>query len=400
MSKTLIVGDIHLGKGISIGKNGIGTALNSRIADQVKLLDWVIDQAVDNGVDCMILTGDIFEDVKPDPAVVNIFFKFISKLMTINIEVHIIAGNHDIKRTGIHYISVLDYIDSLDLHNVFAYKNINTIHREDISFTLLPFRDRKSLNVDTTAEAVQILQDKFPYELADVPTGNYKALIGHLAIEGSLFVGDEIDDSLNEIMCPLSMFSEFDYVWMGHVHRPQVRSRNPYIAHIGSLDISDFGETDHQKILVLVDTSLSDKFVEIPIPSRPLRKINVVVPMGFNPTEYTIDHIKTIHNAKSLENAIVNVEIKLHGPDSDNINRDEVEKLIYSLGAFYICRLSESKSVSTVLGLSSESIDNGIKPKTAVKLFSEQIKFVSEDDKFEFIALANSIIDKLDALTK
>ena len=37
MSRVLIIGDPHLGKGISIGKPGIGIGLNSRIIDQKRI---------------------------------------------------------------------------------------------------------------------------------------------------------------------------------------------------------------------------------------------------------------------------------------------------------------------------------------------------------------------------
>ena len=42
MSRTLIVGDLHIGKGFSMGRPGIGTTLNSRGADQYYLLEWII----------------------------------------------------------------------------------------------------------------------------------------------------------------------------------------------------------------------------------------------------------------------------------------------------------------------------------------------------------------------
>ena len=40
MGKVILLGDPHLGKGTGIGKTGIGSNLNSRIADQLNLLDW------------------------------------------------------------------------------------------------------------------------------------------------------------------------------------------------------------------------------------------------------------------------------------------------------------------------------------------------------------------------
>ena len=64
MTVGIIVGDVHLGKGVNIGKPGIGNALNSRVLDQVKLLDWIVDQCLSVDAELIILTGDIWEDVK------------------------------------------------------------------------------------------------------------------------------------------------------------------------------------------------------------------------------------------------------------------------------------------------------------------------------------------------
>jgi hypothetical protein len=45
MQSVIILGDVHLGKSVAIGKTGIGANLNSRVVDQTNLLDWTLDQA-------------------------------------------------------------------------------------------------------------------------------------------------------------------------------------------------------------------------------------------------------------------------------------------------------------------------------------------------------------------
>jgi hypothetical protein len=58
MSQAIILGDVHLGKSMAIGKVGLGSALNSRIADQLNLLDWTLDQAIEHNADHIIITGN------------------------------------------------------------------------------------------------------------------------------------------------------------------------------------------------------------------------------------------------------------------------------------------------------------------------------------------------------
>jgi exonuclease SbcD len=393
---TLIIGDIHLGKSPSLGKPGVGSGLNSRIQDQMTLLNWCLNVGVNKDVDTFILTGDICEDPKPDYILLELFIDWLKRCEDSGIEVHIIAGNHDIKRTGSQYKSFLDLITTADLPAVYVYKYVNTFIKNDVGFTLYPFRDRSALNARTEAEALYKISSSLSYELASIPDTSEKVLIGHLAIKGSLFVGDEFDNLANELMCPPDLFQGYDYVWMGHVHKPQVRRSSPHIAHIGSLDISDFGETDHQKIVVLFDPKLPKKYEEIPVPSRPLRRIRVDVPIGFDSTDYVIDQINAQHQLKDYKNAIVKVEVKHLDSESQGLNRSKLKDHIYSLGAFHICHLSESKKVTVISADDQHDIDNQIDKKAAVKIWADNY-WSDLDDMDELIDLANEFIDEFNS---
>jgi hypothetical protein len=60
MSFAIILGDIHLGKNLSIGKTGLGSNLNSRLVDQTNLLDWVLEKAHDIFCENIIITRRYF----------------------------------------------------------------------------------------------------------------------------------------------------------------------------------------------------------------------------------------------------------------------------------------------------------------------------------------------------
>src|SRR5277367_80980 len=103
MSATIVLGDVHLGKGVSIGKPGIGSALNSRIADQFNILEWTFERALEFSATNIIITGDIFEDPKPNSNVVAMFISWLKRCTDTDIDIHIVAGNHDILRSGQFY---------------------------------------------------------------------------------------------------------------------------------------------------------------------------------------------------------------------------------------------------------------------------------------------------------
>jgi len=397
MSITLIVGDLHLGKGISIGKPAIGNMLNSRIADQLALLDWVFDQAQTNHAGAIIFTGDICQSVKPDYILIELFVDFLKRCESSNIDVHIIAGNHDLKRTGTNHASYLDLLTAMDLPTVHIYKNVDTIFRDGVGFTLLPFRDKNSLGCATNQEAIEKIAGQLPYEVESIPSDYQRVLIGHLALAGSIFVGDEFDNLSRELMCPPDIFVGYDYVWMGHVHKPQVRYKKPHIAHIGSLDISDFGETDHQKIIVVFDTSLPEKYKEIIVPSRPLRRVRIDVPEGFDPTTYIVNQINAMHKKTPFNNAIVRVEAKLLDPEAEPINRPIVEKAVYLMGGFYVCSISESRNVAVEIS-QEQMIESTIAVKAAINVYANNAEELDSDDEREqFIDLAVAFADELAA---
>jgi exonuclease SbcD len=394
MPHAIILGDPHIGKSLNIGKIGVGATLNSRVVDQLHLLDWTLDQAVERGVDDIIITGDVFEDPRPHSELITLFLAWLKKCQAYHVHVHIIRGNHDILRSGFVYRSPLDIITEAELENVSVYKDIDTVVIGTSAFTFVPFRDRKSFSVNSNAEALSILRDSLTYELAAIPVTYKKILVGHLAIEGSIPVGDEIDDLTNELFCPVDMFHGYDYVWMGHVHKPQIMQHKPFIAHIGSMDISNFGETDHHKHIVTVNCNAVGKepvYSLEQLPTRPLKKMTVSVPKDTaDPTAYVLDALKEYKSSKeNFDKAIVKVEVSLEAPELKSINKSVIEKYLTAQGAFNITSISESKKIALIKKNPANTIDTTMDVALAIKTYSET--YVDKDKRSAFIELSMDI---------
>jgi len=389
----IILGDVHLGKGINIGKGGIGATLNSRIADQINLLDWTLERAVEHGVDDIIITGDVFEEPKPHPALITIFIAWLKKCQAYGVHVHVILGNHDMLRSGMVFTSPLDIVVEMDLENVSVYKNTNTITIGTTALTLLPFRDRKCFSVSSNADAIGLIRDSLVYELAGIPISYTKVVVGHLAIEGSIPVGDEIDDVTNELFCPLNMFTGYDYVWMGHVHKPQImKKKNPFIAHIGSMDISNFGETEQEKHIVIFDCNArKDHYITETLPTRPLRRLTITVPKDTeDTTAYVLDEIKKAN--PNYSQAIVRVEVSLAVPELQSINKGQIEKYLTLQGAFNVTGISESKKLALIKkDTSGIAIDTKMDVPTAIKAYAD--KYVDVSVRAEYIEESMDIYD-------
>lgn len=391
MSTAIILGDIHLGKNLSIGKTGLGTNLNSRLIDQTNLLEWVLEKAHEISCNDIIITGDVFEDPKAHPNIITLFFSWLKKCQIANVNVHIIYGNHDILRTGSFYTSPLDIISESNYEHVYIYKDISTIYMGDSAITMVPFRDRKSFGVDSNAKALELLQNNINWELASIPSHYNKMLIGHLVLEGSIPIGDEIDDITNELFCPLSMFNGYNYVWMGHVHKPQVLQKHPnYIAHIGSMDISNFGETEHKKHIVIFDLDKKSFSIDY-LPTRALKKVSLVIPKDtLDTTNFIISEIDKL----DLDKSIIKMEITLSDITLQSVDKSVIEKKLIEKGVFSISGIFESKKSQNIIKKEqNSSFDSKMDLNSAIKEYAKS--YVDELDRNEFIELALELAKEL-----
>lgn len=400
MSNFLILGDIHIGKGLSIGKPASGSTLNSRLQDQINILNWVVEQALEHDVGNIFVTGDVFEDPRPHPEIITHFVSWLKKCETNNIMVHIIAGNHDIMRSGSYTISALDIIPAVEFEYAKVYKDVKTINFDDISFTLLPYRDRRMYDLPYE-EAINALYKEFSPEINKIPENNKKLVIGHLAFKGSLPVGDEIDDLNNELFCPLEMFIEWDYVWMGHIHKPQrITYDETFLYHIGSMDKSSFdsSETDINKHIVILKKDNKYRPENIQIPSRPLLKVSVNIPSDQDSTDYLLDHLRSFNKDKPLKNAIIKLSIELEGPDIENVNRNRLREFLYQdLEAHHICEIREIRNIAVIKNEDAQVLfDNKMDAKATVTTYfdSGNMSFESDEQKSLAISFAHECVQE------
>lgn len=391
----LILGDLHIGKGISIGKPAELGRLNSRIQDQVDLLNWAVEECKKKDIKHIVLTGDVYQDFRPHPAVIGIFMRWLKQCEKQGIQVHIVMGNHDILRSGQYVVSALDLVSELELEGATVYKDVTRLEFDDFTLVLVPFRDKRMYEVDNKQDALKKLEEEIAVVTKE-PSNKPKICIGHLAIEGSLSVGDEISDHLNELYVPPEIFSWFDYVWMGHIHHPQVIQHNdPYLAHIGSLDISDFSKTEleHSKIAIVLDSSLENNFDELIIPTRNLRPLKIDVPQGKESTEFVINELCLLSKKLDLKSSIVRLDIQLGGSELENVDRDKVYSyLLTNLGVHHICNFTETRAVSSIEISPEDSFDNTMEIGDTINKWAEtRDHFEDDQEREEFKAAAHEV---------
>jgi exonuclease SbcD len=380
-----IIGDIHLGRSLEIGKPGVGGHYNSRVIDQIGLLDWCRHEASVRNVTDLVLTGDITEDSKPDYYLIHEFFKWLVRCTNDGIHVHVIRGNHDFKRFGNNISSPLDLLSSGELINVTLYREPTTFQVGSVGVTILPFLDKR-MHGSSNSDAIEYIRSSILNEHSEITPGNTSILIGHLALEGSIPIGDEFDDSLNELICPLELFKKYHQVWMGHVHKYQVIQEEPVIAHIGSMDRSNFGESDEQKYMVIIDEK---EYESIRLPVRPLVKFQFEIQSGEDATDIVLGELS---RANGLAGAIVKIEIRLIGADLQQVSRKAIVQYLDSVGIHHLSGIVESRCIIAVPP-DKVKVSSEIDPKEAVAIWADQKEY-SDEDKEIFLQFCLETIEE------
>lgn len=263
--KILHTADWHLGKRLE---------QYERTEEHQDYLDWLILTLDEQCIDVLIIAGDIFDSGSPSNTALEQYYSFLRKVKdTCCREVIIIGGNHD-------------SISTLNAPKVLLkYFNVHVIGGVPDDFTeqIIPIPDANGETALVIC-AVPFLRDKdirlsIPGETGDereirIKQGiynHYNRFIEHIAAykaggipviaTGHLFAaGSSTSDSEKEIhvgnlgQVAGDLFPrEFDYIALGHIHRPQMVNKLAHIRYSGSPIPLSFSESDNTKQVIILE---------------------------------------------------------------------------------------------------------------------------------------------------
>ena len=278
--KFLHVGDLHLGKTLG------GFPL---LEDQRVALWRLLDDAEAAGATVLVLAGDIYDSSQPSGQAVSLFGDFLKSVVARGIEVIAVPGNHDSpERVG--YASELLFGEGIYVAEPFD-GDVLTVEFDDeygtVTFWLLPFlrpadvreayRD-PSVATDFTS-AVGAVIERLP-----IDEGKRNVLVAHQFVTAA---GEEPERSGSEMVwvgtagnVDAGVFAPFDYVALGHLHKPQSVGRRE-VRYAGSLLKYSLSEASVPKEGELVELGAKagpgECAVAIePLPVRPVRDLREV----------------------------------------------------------------------------------------------------------------------------
>jgi exonuclease SbcD len=262
--------DLHLGKRL----NGV-----ELLEDQVFVLEQIADMARDEGAECVLIAGDIYQSPAAQDRAMAAFDDFVTRLAERGIKVFAIGGNHDSHRK-VSYLSKLAASWGVHLAQEFdgvLQQVVLEDEHGEIVVSLLPFVKpggvRQKLQRDDIgdySQAVAAALGKRP-----IDTAKRNVLVCHQFVTGGeISESEEFAvggmDNVNR-----SVFEGFDYVALGHLHKPQ-RAGDDNIRYSGSILKYSFSEAAHTKSCTLVEMGAKGEVAHKTLPIKPLRDLREV----------------------------------------------------------------------------------------------------------------------------
>jgi len=397
MMKIAILGDPHFGAGYALGRIDTYRQLNTRLLDHSNTFDHVIDQVTDEGVSHLVLTGDIYEHRRPEASQIAIFSEKLSRLADMGIHTHIVVGNHDLIRA--HKTTTIDMLHQLKLPMVHVYSEVDSFHCVDakgdrgVNLIFFPFRTRYMLQCPTNEKAVEYLSTRLDYEMGNLETPAPTILVGHFALQGAKSQDISLEKhALYEIVLPLSMFADLDMVVMGHVHQFQVMQEEPLIAHLGSMERTDFGEAKYGKYLMLIEAKGDDLSYEFkPLPVRALHDISIdCTTCGGDIMKHVMAWLDDFASKRKMFGSIVRVDIVVDEKNARDVNTATVFNKLVKEMAVGNC-VGVTTTVLTRRQVRDSSITERLKPMEA---FDRYLKMVDDAETRDLMRKHGSLIIK------
>ncbi len=247
--KFLHTSDWHLGKRLY---------KLERLDEQSFFLDWLIETLLHEQIDHLLVAGDIFDVPQPPHRALKLFYDFIAKLLDqTKTQLWIIGGNHD-------SASLLDapasLLDSKRIHLFGGLKETPQEHwvkipyqNSHIDLCLLPYFRQYELMKWSERVSGENESEHLIHQLIHLPTqGVARFFMGHHLFGFSEAAGSEQAISLSGMdSIPLSWFSGFEYVALGHIHKPQILSKKtPAAIYSGSPIPMRFSETKPKSVII------------------------------------------------------------------------------------------------------------------------------------------------------
>lgn len=270
--KLFHLSDLHLGRRLNE---------YSLLEDQEYILKEILKSADDERPDGIIIAGDIYDKTTPSEEAVKLFDDFLSELAARAIKVFIISGNHDsaervafggriMNRAGVFVSPVYDgKIEAIPLG-------------EDIFVYLMPFLKEYTVRTAFPDREINSITDAARVVIENIRLDRSKTniLAAHQFVTG-MADGSDVERAGDQSKAvggidniDVGVFGDFDYVALGHIHKPQ-RAGSDNVRYCGSPIKYSFEEANRRTAIAVLEIGGKGDIKTHEIPLLPLRELRV-----------------------------------------------------------------------------------------------------------------------------
>lgn len=256
--KILHCADLHLDKTFDFARHEQSL---KRREDLQQSFSRIVDYALKHKPDLFLVAGDVFDRVNPSNDALVFLTHKIRTLRDAGIHVYLIAGNHDIPKTGMKKATALDIFDKAGLCKVFSdteklQKDLLTINNQKVYISgksFDPLRERES---PLKGQAISA-------------EGDINILVLHASFHESGPQNDLPAAMQQHPITPEEIPSFIHYVALGHIHKPFLfkLASGGYMGNPGSIEMISLNEKDYEHGFIEVEcgsSALLARFIQLP----------------------------------------------------------------------------------------------------------------------------------------
>ena len=275
--KFLHISDLHIGKRVNEF---------SMTEDQKYILNQILRIAEQERAEAVLIAGDVYDKSMPSAEAVQIFDWFLTGLADLGETVIAVSGNHD-SPERIAFGGALMRGRGVYVSPVYQGEALEVALRDeygDISVHLLPFLKPATLRhalegrqeeeenrlPESYQEALEIAVKRM-----EIDVKKRNILVAHQFVTGAGRCDSEEVSVGGLDNVDASVFDDFDYVALGHIHSPQSVGRET-VRYCGTPLKYSFSEAEQEKSVTVLEMGEKGDVVLSTVPLVPLRDMRKI----------------------------------------------------------------------------------------------------------------------------
>ena len=277
--KILHFADAHIDMA-NYGRHDPETGLPLRVLDFLKSLDTIVEAAINEKVDMVIFAGDAYKDRSPAPTFQREWGRRIIRLSQAKIPTLLLVGNHDLS-PAIGRAHAIQEFDTLQVPYIRVLQTPELLKPSDlwdlpVQVIAMPWIARSGLmaSLDMSGTDSSEVFANLESRISDLINGWLEEtdpnlpliLTAHASVQGATFGSERMVMLGSDLVLPGSLVKNprFDYVALGHIHKPQDLNEGgqPPVIYPGSIERIDFGEAADDRYFIIADVKRGKTKVE------------------------------------------------------------------------------------------------------------------------------------------